>query len=152
MAAAETGSLDATGSRSQRNPEFDDPPDNQRPPILMIGRDATLMKYKAAVLATANLSTDTAFPVQAQATLRDGANYELIILSHTLDPDEALNIHQTVRARNSRTRLLLMLGPGGTPLDCGLFDAALRGLDGPAALVAKVQEMLQCESTPCHPA
>ncbi|HET9086005.1 MAG TPA: hypothetical protein VFN53_00610 [Acidobacteriaceae bacterium] len=146
--AAETGSLNTDGPHPQGDREF--VPQSHVPgsPILMIGRDPTLMSYKAAVLGTASLPVDTSFPNQARTILRDGANYDLVILSHTLEPGEAMHIRETVRACNPGTKLLLLLGPGGTPLDCGLFDAAMRGLDGPAALIAKVRELLHTESAP----
>lgn len=151
MAAADAGSLDAPGSTPRGRNELDSQSRLQRSPILMIGRDPTLMSYKAAVLRTASLSVDTAFAPQAQSILEDGADYKVVVLSHTLEPDEALHIHQIVRAGNAGTKLLLMLGPGGTPLNCELFDAALRGLDGPAALIAKVRELLNGEPTPVAP-
>lgn len=151
MAAVDTGSLDTPGPHARRSADVDLPRSGQKPPILMIGRDPTLMTYKAAVLATANLSVATASPAEAESLLVHDANYKLVILSHTLEPNEALHIQQEFRARQPGTRLLLMLGPGGSPLNYGLFDAALRGLDGPAALIGKVRELLHTESAPACP-
>jgi hypothetical protein len=143
VAAIDPGSLNPMAPSHDEHQEF-----VQRSPILMIGRDPTLMVYKAAVLGTASLAVDTALPGQALTILEEKAPYNLVILSHTLEPDEALHIRNAIRARNLGTKLLLMLGPRGTPLNYELFDATLRGLDGPAALIAKVQQLLDREPAP----
>lgn len=114
----------------------------QSAPILMIGRDPNLMSYKSAVLATANFSVESVSPTQAQAILQNGADYDVVIFSHTLEPKEVLEMERTLRTRKPGTKLLLILGPGDTPIDFTLFDATLHGLDGPAAFIHTVQGLM----------
>lgn len=113
----------------------------QTAPILMIGRDPNLMSYRSAVLATANFSVQSVSPTHAHTILQNGADYDLVIFSHTLDAAEVLEMEQTLRRRKPGTRLLLILGPGDAPLDPELFDATMHGLDGPAAFIRAVREL-----------
>lgn len=110
--------------------------------ILMVGRDASLLSYKAAVLATAHFAVQSASPSQARTILENDPNYELVIFSHTLERGEILDMEKILRARKPATKLLLMLGPGPETLPLHKFDAALRGLDGPAALIRTVQALM----------
>jgi len=131
------GSLDQDPPAESNGHSF-----TQTAPILMIGRDPSLMSYKTAVLATANLAVDTALPTQAQTILQNGAGYEVVIFSHTLEADEVLQMERTLRARRPDTKLLLIVGPGSGPVAYELFDATMQGLDGPAALISKVRGLL----------
>lgn len=110
--------------------------------ILMIGHDPQLMAYRCAVLATAKLSVQSASPSQAQAILRSGANYSVIILSHTLEQTEILEIERTARQCKTDAKLLLMLGPRDVPPDRALFDATMHGLDGPSAFIHTVRRLV----------
>lgn len=115
----------------------------QRPSILMIGRDATLLAYKAAVLSSAALAVKTALPPDATALLQDAEGYRIVILSHTLDAADVMHLGTLVRSRSSNTKILLLAGPDTSqmPLDFTLFDAIFRGLDGPAAFVNLVRSL-----------
>lgn len=110
--------------------------------ILMIGRDPHLMSYRSAVLATAKLSVQSASPTEALAILQNGADYEVVIFSHTLDPTEILEMESTVRRNKPNTKLLLMLGPGDVPPDSAFFDATMHGLDGPSAFIHTVRRLV----------
>lgn len=115
----------------------------QRPSILMIGRDATLLAYKAAVLSTADLAVKTACPADATTLLQDSGRYQIVILSHTLDAADVMHLAALARSKSSKMKILLIAGPETSqmPLDFSLFDATIRGLDGPAAFVNLVRSL-----------
>ena len=142
MTAISTGSAGLTDPFPQKDHGAVDKKPSQKSPILMIGRDPTLLSYKAAVLATANFRVQSVSPTQAQAALEDCANYRLVIFSHTLEANEVFEMQHAIRARKPDAKLLLLLGPGDTPLDCNMFDATFRGLDGPAAFIRTVGELI----------
>lgn len=114
-----------------------------RPSILIIGCDPTLLAYKAAVLSTANLAVKAASPADTAALLHDGGHYEVVILSHTLEAADVVQISGLVRSKSGKTKILLISGPDTNrmQLDFSEFDATIHGLDGPAAFVHLVRSL-----------
>lgn len=141
MAAPDAGPIPSIGHSPEAGGGAVTHESLQTASVLMIGRDPQLMSYRSAVLATAKLSVQNASPTQAQTILQNGADYDVVILSHTLDPTEILELEKTVRSRKPGAKLLLMLGPGDVPPDCVAFDATMHGLDGPSAFIHTVRRL-----------
>ena len=115
--------------------------------ILLIGRDPSLQGSRADVLKHSGFDVQMASPKEALGQIAGGHNYPLVVFSHTLDPEEILELGKKIRQQNCSSKLLLILGPDSTPLDFSFFDGTLEGLDGPAALVREVRRLVSA-STP----
>lgn len=110
--------------------------------ILFIGRDPTLLGCKAQVLMKAGFRVSAASPVKAKAMLATAGCYGLVVLSHTLLPEEVLEVVMETRARHARTKMLFVLGPDPVSFSLSIFDATVEGLDGPTALIHMATKLL----------
>ncbi|MHB1700229.1 MAG: hypothetical protein ACYCSN_08825 [Acidobacteriaceae bacterium] len=112
-----------------------------RIPIVMIGNDADLLFYRAAVLRCAGWQTVIAAPSEVETLMVNQGNFPLAIFCTTLSPVERSSIVALFRQRSPETKLLLLLRGQTPPPDADTFDETMFALDGPTVLIGVVQRL-----------
>lgn len=116
----------------------DDPSPDMR--VLLIGRDSSLLSYRAAVLRQAGYRVQTAAPAEAKSLLRNDS-FSAVVLGHTLAIEQVTEITALIRQRNPRPKILMILGPDPMPPEAPQFDGTTVGLDGPLAMIESVRKL-----------
>jgi hypothetical protein len=112
--------------------------------IVLVGQDIRLLETRAEVLR--KTGADVVYCVGCQAlNIVASEMPNLLVLCHSIVPEEAEAIADRVRTHYPKTRVLLVLSPmtaeGPYPYQDAKFDA--KSLAEPAQLVERATELLQ---------
>ena len=106
--------------------------------VLSIGSDRTLLRVRDQVLSAAGYVVRERLPSQVNAATDE--QFDIIILCHSIPQDERRRIVHHLRSQKHNVPILLVQAGWD---DGELADASVHGLDGPAALLRCVAELLQ---------
>lgn len=107
------------------------------PSILVYGHEATLLQTRAWVLGTAGYRV---FCTKYKLESNSSEPIDLLVLCHTLSPEERRNALLTLASEWPEAKKLQLRPSSGLPEnDVGIFDI----FEGPRGLLQKVDELLQ---------
>lgn len=112
------------------------------PKLLSIENDQSLLSSRSDVLAKAGCRVRSCTALGAFELIRT-VPFKVIVFGHSLSNAECGELAISARMANAGAKLLLLQAfePRWTQVE-QLFDAALRSLKGPAALVQEVERLL----------
>ena len=109
--------------------------------ILAVGQDSELLSTRAAVLRKCNAGVISASPLDAPLILK-AQPFDLVVLCHTLSPDEMNNLILVAHQQASEVQVLEVLDAVESSWNRQPSGADDIAQAKPEALVAKVTEML----------
>lgn len=107
-----------------------------RTSVLCYGHDTRLLETRGWVLAQAGFEVTNAFELHAVKEALANQPFDLLLLCHTLQPDESRAALDYLTLRALRTKRLLL-----APAACDSFLPYSYINKGPAALIATVQHL-----------
>lgn len=110
--------------------------------VLLIRDTTNRTVYRADVLKRAGFFaraiTDADFP----ALLNDDAVvFNVVVMCHSLKPEDVQNFTLRLRQRNARTKVILISGAESCDVDPSSYDLLIDSLAGPEALIIGVQRL-----------
>jgi hypothetical protein len=109
--------------------------------ILVFGRDAQLLETRRWLLEGAGMKVTTTTEMVEVDTLLSHEDIDLLILCHTLSPDEGDVC--LVKAHALRPAMKKLVLTANTPLgSLGPREARVSAFDGPKTLISAVQKLL----------
>jgi len=115
---------------------------SMRSDVLFIGRNPVVRVYTDEILKRAGFQVHAITPWEVKSIVNNGLpTYPLVIFGNTMYPQEVIEIGKQLRRCSPASKLLLMLGPDGAPINLSAFDSVLEGLEGPAALVQEARRL-----------
>jgi len=107
--------------------------------LLCIGRDEQLLESRVKILSL--FYSVSAAPGIGESTKVRHQHFDLVLMCHSLVIEERRTATRLVREWWPNAKLLQIYVGGGEPEGEG-FDAQVRGLDGPRALLQSVEKLL----------
>ena len=108
--------------------------------LLSVGLDPLLMGIRSKLLADAGYEVMPSFTSREAFQIFISRDIDLVILCHTIPPEEKTKLIVSMKERNKRTPVVTIHADGEA--DGKLVDAYVHSLDGPEALLSCVAEVL----------
>jgi hypothetical protein len=120
---------------------------DRTPIILSSGEDAGLLRTRSLVLQKAGFEVILRLPEEALLTLRKRDDIQGVVLCHSIDVDERVELAQQMREVSPKLAIVMMHKVTDT-FDASDCDSVVESLVQPEILVAAVRRALKKQQSP----